>query len=419
MKNTLAFRDVFFSCVAISLILLSSSCASVIHGTKQRVNVYSDPPGGQIYVNGQDTRKVTPAVVSVKRNSRTHYIKVNHPGYEEQMHELNGRFNFLVLADFFFFMFPAVVDVATGAHRLYDKSVYMQLSPRRETLPSPAIVSQQPLETGFKFMQRSDVDVNVPEHGKTFSNRYALIIGNEDYTTFQRDLTAESNVAYARNDASAFKAYAEKTLGIPERNITFLLDATSGAMRQGITKMNLIAKNTNGGAEFFIFYAGHGLPDEASKESYLIPVDVSGKYINLGIPLRELYGSLTEHPTQRVTVFLDACFSGGARNQALYASRGVRITPKDETVKGNMIVFAASAGDESALPYADKDHGIFTYHLLRKLQESEGRIKYAAMAQYLEKHIALESVLINNKEQHPKTILSPEIINTWQTWEFQ
>jgi hypothetical protein len=84
-----------------------------------------------------------------------------------------------------------------------------------------------------------------------------------------------------------------------------------------------------------------------------------------------------------------------------------------------MIVFAASAGDESALPYADKDHGMFTYHLLRKLQESEGRIKYTAMAEYLEKHIALESVLINNKEQHPKTILSPEIINTWQTWEFQ
>jgi hypothetical protein len=84
-----------------------------------------------------------------------------------------------------------------------------------------------------------------------------------------------------------------------------------------------------------------------------------------------------------------------------------------------MVVFAASEGDESALPYQQKNHGLFTYYLLQKLQLSQGRLKYAEMAQYLENHVALESVIVNDKEQHPKTILSPEIIDTWQTWEFR
>ena len=388
----------------------------MIHGSRQRINVYSDPPGARVFLNGQDTKKVTPAVVNVKRSSRSHVIKLDRAGYQTEEHYLHSRFNALVILDFCMWLIPGVVDLAAGAQHTYDKSFFLHLTPSTQTPIAPPISLQN---QAYTFLQRSDVDNGIPEAGRTFSNRYALIIGNEDYTSFQRELTSEANVAYARDDASAFKAYAVKTLGIPERNITFLMDATSGVMRQGLTKMNLIAKNSGGDAEVFVFYAGHGLPDGNTKEPYLMPVDVSGKYINLAIPLREFYAQLTEHPTQRVTVFLDACFSGGARNQGLVAARGVRITPKDESVKGNMIVFAASAADESALPYTEKNHGLFTYYLLQKLKDTEGRIKYTEMAEYLEKHVALESVIVNNKEQHPKTILSPEILNTWQTWEFR
>jgi hypothetical protein len=398
------------------------SCASIIHGTRQRVNVYSDPPGAKIYLNGTDTRKITPAVVSIKRKSRTHQIKLERPGYVVAHEQLKSRFNALVILDFCFWLVPGFVDLATGSQFIYDKAVYVDLVPNQSlpnTLPDPVIASTPRKDNVYSFLQLSDVDVNIPHSEKEFTNRYALIIGNEDYTKFQNDLSAEANVAFARNDASAFKMYAEKTLGIPERNITFLLDATAGAMRQGITKMNLIAKNSGGDAEFFVFYAGHGLPDEASRDSYLIPIDISGKFIQHGIPLRDLYSQLTEYPSQRVTVFLDACFSGGARGQELISSRGIRIRPKNETVKGNMVVFAASEGDESALPYQQKNHGLFTYYLLQKLQLSQGRLKYAEMAQYLENHVALESVIVNDKEQHPKTILSPEIIDTWQTWEFR
>ena len=160
--------------------------------------------------------------------------------------------------------------------------------------------------TVYRFEKISDVDRSIPQTGKTNPNRYALIIGNEDYSSHQIDLTSEINVDFARNDACAFKEYALNTLGIPEKNIIFLLDATTGQINQSISKLNLIIKNTQGNGDVFVYYAGHGLPDEATKEAYLMPVDLDGKNARDGIKLKDLYSRLTEFPSKKVTVFIDA-----------------------------------------------------------------------------------------------------------------
>lgn len=402
--------------VVISLVVLTcTSCASMLMGSKQSVNVNSDPSGARVFVDGKDTGKTTPATITVKRKSGTHMLKFERTGFEETNHALTSRFNWLVAMDFFMWVIPGVIDLSIGAQNIYDGTVFVKMNPERvPPTPTPLAVAE---EDHYSFDKLSDVDVGIPVNGKPNHNRYALIIGNEDYSSFQKGLDSEINVAFARNDASAFKEYAEKTLGIPERNITFLLDATSGEMRQGITRMNMIARNTNGEAELFVYYAGHGLPEEKTHDPYLMPVDISGKYISLGIPIRELYESLAEHPTKRITVFLDACFSGGARNQGLLAARGVRIKPKDEMLKGNIVVFSASTGEESALPYHKKHHGLFTYYLLQKLKETEGDISYEALSKFLDQLVPLESVIVNDKEQHPTTNVSPDIIETWSTWK--
>ncbi len=56
----------------------------------------------------------------------------------------------------------------------------------------------------------SDVDRNIPVNDLKYPNRYALIIGNEDYTSRQRGTNAESNVIFARNDARIFKELCHK-----------------------------------------------------------------------------------------------------------------------------------------------------------------------------------------------------------------
>jgi len=274
-------------------------------------------------------------------------------------------------------------------------------------------------ETGkYTFKFKSDVDNDIPELEHKNQYRFALIIGNEDYASQQTDLTNEVNVDFARNDASAFKEYAIKSLNIPTENVTFILDATTGKMKQALDRISLLAKNSSGNAELFFFYAGHGLPDEINKEPYLIPVDVSGNNVTEGIKLMDAYKKLTEYPCKRVTVFLDACFSGGARKQGLIAARGVKVKPKEDILNGNIVVFTASSGEQSSLAYKDKEHGLFTYYLLKKIKESKGNFTYQELSDYLTEQIGLKSVLINNKEQNPQTNVSSEVQDKWQNWRF-
>lgn len=274
-------------------------------------------------------------------------------------------------------------------------------------------------KAGYLFEKLSEVDKNIPRTSTVNPYRFALIIGNEDYSSHQVDLKSESNVEFARIDASAFKDYCVNTLGVPEKNITFLLDATAGQITQGIEKLKLLAKATNGKAQLIVFYAGHGLPDESTKEPYLIPVDVNGANVTSGIKLQNLYSSLTAYPSERITVYLDACFTGGGRNAGLIASRGVKVRPKDGYLTGNIVVFSSSSGEQSSLPYASEKHGMFTYFLLKKLQDTNGDATYAELYESLNEKISIESLLVNSKEQNPVVNTSQEVTETWKLWKLK
>lgn len=262
----------------------------------------------------------------------------------------------------------------------------------------------------------SDVDTAIPVTNITNEMRFALIFGNEDYSSYQTGLEAEMDVEFAVHDAEIFKEYAQKVLGIPSSNIIFVKNAKVLDMRRELNKFNALMKNTRGMGEFFVYYAGHGFPDEVTKEPYLVPVDISGTDLEFAIKLTEFYKKLSEHPSKRVTVFLDACFSGGGREMGLLAARAVKVKPKENPINGNLIVFSASTGEQSSLPYKDKGHGIFTYYLLQKLKESKGNLSYQELAEYLNTTVSIRSVIVNNKEQSPQTNISHDVIDTWKNW---
>lgn len=266
---------------------------------------------------------------------------------------------------------------------------------------------------------KSDVDNNIPINLDKHQNKYALIIGNEDYTQYQSGLNNESNVDFANRDAEIFAEYCEKTLGIPKENIVLLKDAISSQMNREIEKLTKLALYSKGNAEIIFYYAGHGFPDEISKESYLMPVDISGTDVTSGIKLSDLYLQLTKYPTKKVTVFLDACFSGGGRNQGLLAARGVKIQPKENLIQGNLVVFSASTGEQSSLPYKDKQHGMFTYFLLKKLQESKGNVTYNELSDFIKTEVQLNSVKINSKDQNPQILTSPSLSDEWKNWKLK
>ena len=126
---------------------------------------------------------------------------------------------------------------------------------------------------------------------------------------------------------------------------------------------------------------------------------------------------LNKFPSQKITVFIDACFSGGARNQGLIAMKGVKIKPKEETIAGNMVVFASSSGNESSGVYREQQHGYFTYFLLKKLQETKGSLTYKELADYLEYNVKKETGL-SGKIQTPQVNVSSSLADSWGSWEF-
>jgi len=303
-----------------------------------------------------------------------------------------------------------------GINQILKVSLSQTLS-KTQKIDVVANPSQETTITDVSLV--SDVDKNIPQKTSKVENRYALIIGNENYSKYQTDLNTESNVDFANNDARIFAEYCEKTLGISKENITLLTDAIGSKMKSEIDKICKTAKYLKGKSEIIFYYAGHGFPDEITKESYLIPVDISGSNITQGIKLNELYEKLNENPCQRITIFLDACFSGGGRNQGLLTARGIKIKPKENQIAGNMIVFSASSGSQVSLAYKEKQHGMFTYFLLKKIQESKGDVTYKLLADYIKDQVQLNSVRINNKEQNPELLISPTLGNNWEKWKIK
>lgn len=411
-----------------------SACATLFNTSQQKISFTSNPTGAEVFINNKSTGKTTPCNVWVKRkvkkgeaNAKNQYIyEFRKDGFVPYAYTDKAQVSSKVYLNLLFSVaaIPAFgVDFISGGAFYYDSEVLATLQKEsgyiviRDTIVKQQVVYvQSPDSHKYAFEKLSDVDRDVPLAAAENAMRFALIIGNEDYSSMQKNLVEEVNVDFARNDASAFREYAKGILGIPDQNITFLLDATAGQMNQAISRMNLIVKNSKGNAEVFVYYAGHGLPDEVTREPYLVPVDISGQNAADGIKLNDFYGKLTEYPAKRMVIFVDACFSGGARNKALLAARGVKVRPAEGALLGNVAVVSATSDDQTALPYKDKYHGFFTYFLLKKLKETKGNISFKELTNYLSDVIPLQSVLINSKEQTPTVRVGKNTLEDTDSW---
>lgn len=266
-----------------------------------------------------------------------------------------------------------------------------------------------------KFIGQSDVDTIIPQSEMQRTNTFALIIGNEDYSQLHP-------VPYAKADARVFREYCIKALGIPSQNIVLSENATLNQMKRDIRWLGerVDVRNDGGNAvNVLVYYAGHGVPDESTHDAYLLPVDGYASDVSSGMSLNSFYSSLEAFKANIITVFIDACFSGSQRDGEMLAEglRGVAVRPKEAQLGGNMIVFSAAQGDETAQPYTEKGHGLFTYFLLKKLQESNGTLSYGQLSEYINQNVR-ETAIQKGKSQTPTTAVSSSIPEHWKKWRF-
>ena len=266
---------------------------------------------------------------------------------------------------------------------------------------------QSPMPAKKPIVTKSDVDQNIPQTNKKSEDTYALIIANEEYQFVD-------NVNFAAHDGEVFKEYCIKTLGIPERQIRYCANASYGVISGGVDWLKYALNNFEG-SKAIVYYCGHGIPDEKTGDAYIIPVDGKGTNTTTCYSLNTLYTTLANTKASNITYFMDACFTGANKEGSmLVAARGVAREAKKEVLEGKSVVFSASSGDETAMTYPEKGHGLFTYFLLKKLQETQGNVSYSDLANYINKNVKKEAFLINEKPQTPVVATSTAASSIWK-----
>ena len=277
---------------------------------------------------------------------------------------------------------------------------------QRMSKEQDAMVAQKPVPVEENL---DPIDVNLPKATEPRDNTFAVVIGNEDYKYV-------AAVPFAARDAAIFAKYCSVTLGLPDDNIRLYTNATYGDILDAIDDIKTISEVYNGDIRVIFYYAGHGVPDEATRNAYLLPVDARSQQLKTCYPIEKLYAELGSLKAHSVTLLLDACFSGSQRGDGmLMSARGVALKPRTDEPKGNMVAISAATGEETAYPYAEKRHGMFTYYLLSKLQESGGDVTLGELCDYITTKVSQQSVKVNRKQQTPTVMPSPEIETSWRT----
>ena len=290
-------------------------------------------------------------------------------------------------------------------------------------------------------MSLSDVDVDIPSGNKKV-NGYAIVIGNEDYASYQSDLDTSQNVPFADKDAESFKNYLNIMYGIPSENIILLVNATYGEMSQGISKFKKLMEFDGEGNNFIFYYSGHGMPHEQTNDPYIMPVDISGYTVDQAISLNDLLSGFKDYNYDKLTMILDACFSGVSRSpEPLIKVKGVgnrRIKDKvkenskskqksfdfqyiiqklenekdqfiNPNIGDNMLLISSSSGEETSLTDNDNKHGLFTYYFLKFLKESKGDLSIESLFKKVRKKVGIESIMKYNKPQTPEIIFGKNV----------
>ena len=247
-----------------------------------------------------------------------------------------------------------------------------------------------------------------PYTGRKSERTFALIIANEEYEM-------AGNVDMATNDGLAMKEYFSKTFGLTDKQIFYYPNATYGKIAKAIRDVKSVAEAYNGDINLVIYYAGHGIPDNATKDAYIMPVDADGTDPGVCYSLRKLYEELDAMHLKQCVVFLDACFSGAKRDgDMIIAARGVAIKAKKEKPKGSTIILSATSDEQTAFSYKEQQHGLFTYFLLKYFQDKKGKVELGDLADYITTNVSQQSVMINGKKQTPTIVVSDNMGSSWR-----
>lgn len=353
--------------------------------------------------------------ISVKRVGREAFADCIHMTYiklSPALEELGQSAfrNCPVLADLS--DLPAFVTTTTFNDYALNRAAVKKYWEKKEAIAARfGAASGASNQSAASAVEPADVDVDIPFTGISNPNTFVIIIANENYGKL-------ANVQFALNDGDTFAHYCRRTLGVPEQNVMQYNDATYGTIREAFSDLRMINDVVGDNMKLIVYYAGHGAPDDATLEPYLVPVDAARVNKDVCIPLASIYSEMGSMKLRSATVLLDACFSGATRDGKMIAeARGIARVPKKQELQGRIAVLSATSNEQAALPYSEKGHGMFTYYLLKRLQDTRGEASLQDLHEYISENVARSSSIVNRKEQTPTVTFSAGAANIWDSWK--
>ena len=248
------------------------------------------------------------------------------------------------------------------------------------------------------------------------STQWAVVIGVGGYES-----TAVPKLRYPVADADAVYQTLIASGGFKKENILLLTDRSERKPTLRNIKWALgtfLARSAHKDDLVVIYFAGHGASeiDQRGVErdglsKYLVPSDADPDDLySTALPMDEMQNVLSRIEAERVTVFLDACYSGAAGGRT-FASTKTRTVNVDDIFlerltrsKGRAIV-TASRPSELSVELPELGHGIFTYYLVRGLQgyadlNRDGIVSLQELYEYLTQEVSRKSRAVGGN-QHP------------------
>lgn len=240
----------------------------------------------------------------------------------------------------------------------------------------------------------SDIDT-LPPAVPARPGTYAVVVGVEHYRA------KLPNADFAANDARLAAEYFKRVLGVPEANVALLTDeyAAKGDFEKYFERW--LPNQVQSGDVVYVYYSGHGAPNPASGDTYLVPFDGDPAYIDqTGFSMKRLLDDLAKLPAKQVYLAVDSCFSGAGGRSVLAKGARPLVSVTPAAVPSNVTVISASAGNQISNSDQQKGHGLFTYYLLKGLREKNGDLR--AAFDYLKPEVARVAKTEYNSEQVPQ-----------------
>ncbi len=273
---------------------------------------------------------------------------------------------------------------------------------------------------------RAAPEAQAPDAFADNADSVAVVIGNSRYKQ-------TVPVDYAHNDAEAMRSYLVQRLGYRDTNVFVLKDATLNEFNQVFgTERNpqsgrLWRSVREGRSNVFVYYSGHGVPDLASRQPFLLPEDGNPNQGESGYALETLYRNLDLvkrkiGPERQLVVMVDACFTGetGRKGESLLAVSAPGFAPAKPKAESGIVRLVATSGATPANWDEASRLGLLTSRFLmgvsgladaREQQgDGDGRVSWAELKGYLRREVEEAARRASGREQVPEIDDAPIVL---------